>query len=246
MLGWKRRATVLNARPLPGRFDFYPDEITEDAELEDNILNAMCLDWEKVVKALKSAITRSPRNELCGMEYNFGKERVKVVSQSYRCVYMNLLTRLSLFGPNYRKLLDSEVVYSTKKVLLVHISSKKRMEELFTVADMCGVKFKHKSGLKWHTCSGKVNTKKHGWNRVGYILEERYGKWMVQLLGDREPVKMKVLDYDREEGKYIYDGHRTTDGQEITEYWPIRFLINISGESKFTLNRVTFNLANIR
>ena len=81
----------------------------------------------------------------------------------------------------------------------------------------------------------------NGRNRIGYIINERYGRWNVQLVGGNELVRLKALNYNKEEGIYIYP--RDNNGERyITQYWPVRFLIRTTGQSKYTLNRVTFDL----
>ena len=53
---------------------------------------------------------------------------------------------------------------------------------------------------------------------------------------------MNMLVYDRDEGCYMYNIDDTSGNRCITQYWPVRFLIRTSGETKFTFNRVTFDL----
>ena len=48
------------------------------------------------------------------------------------------------------------------------------------------VEFKSKDGMKWYTCGGKVNMRMNGENRIGYIISERYGRWIIQLVGGNE------------------------------------------------------------
>ena len=142
---------------------------------------------------------------LCAIEYYFGNECVHLNSQSYCSVYINYLTRLTLFGNNYDKLVKGEEIVSmTKRVVLIHISSCERIKEIFSISGLSGVEFKSKDGMKWHTCCGKVNTRANGRNRIGYIINKRDGRWIVQLVGGNELVRMKILNYNKEDGIYIY------------------------------------------
>ena len=177
------------------------------------------------------------------MEYYFGNECVCLNSQSYRSVYINYLTRLTLFGNNYDTMVKGEEIVSmTKRVVLIHISSCERIKEIFSISGLSGVEFKSKDGMKWHTCCGKVNTRVNGRNRIGYIINERYGRWIIKLVGGNELVRMKILNYNKEDGIYIYPTDNIHGERYITQYWPVRFLIRTTGKSKYTLNCVTFDL----
>ena len=64
---------------------------------------------------MRNSITKPPRRTLASLTYKFGKEWVKLQSQSYRDIQMSYLLELTIFGQNKCNLKSNEVVYKTKK-----------------------------------------------------------------------------------------------------------------------------------
>ena len=152
---WKQRAENLNRRPVPGRFYNIPVPVTHN--LKENVLQEMTLDWEKLVSVLKNTITRPPKEEISRRALYFGKERVTMWSQSYHAMFINLLVRQTLFGVSYRKMNGAkEVVYKTKQITELHIASLGRMEKLFTISGLCGVKFTRQMDIVSHVAGRSI------------------------------------------------------------------------------------------
>ena len=93
---------------------------------------------------------------------------------------MDFLIHLSLFGRDYKKLLKREIILQKQSSAIIHISSSKRMKQLFTLSGKCAVDFSLE-GLVYN-CGGKVNIKRKGRNVTGFIMEDD-GKeyWRVRL-----------------------------------------------------------------
>ena len=197
---WKTGADDLNDRLIPGRLYSLPPQVRNN--LLDNVLYSMTLEWEQLVKVFKNIITHPPKRKTSQCTLYFGREKVRMRSQAYRDLFLNLLLRTTLFGVDYHKMHGHEVIYKSKKVTLVHIASYERMMHLFTLAGLCGVTFYNIHGYTLGCC-GKVNIYKNGRNIVGYILEETNDKWTVYLEMNKF-LTVGRLHYDKEEGKYKY------------------------------------------
>lgn len=240
---WNGRAVMLNARPLAGRFLAVPEHLVNGDLLEVHVRESLACDWAKMVSILRNAITRAPKREISSKTVCFGGERVRVLSQTYRRHFVNVLLRYALFGKDDIKLGPGEVIYRSKKVTIIHFASLQRLKDVFTLAGLCGVEFHNVLNGNHHACCGKVSTMLRGRSMVGYIIGEgRAGKWVVQM-GNNEKVKLQRLIYNHVSAEYIYPNISSVGGEirSITHYWPVRVLIHTSGECKITLNRITFD-----
>jgi len=71
----------LKSHPLPGRFAKIPAEV-----MEQHIKQSMTRYWEKIVKGMKYAIIRALKKIFSSKKYYFGKEYVKMNSETHRTV----------------------------------------------------------------------------------------------------------------------------------------------------------------
>ena len=243
-LAWINRALQLNKRPIPGKLTTYPDDIGVGEDLGEVILESITVEWKNFVHLIKNCIMRRPRALLSNNEYTFGKERFKLLSQSYRVFCLTLLLRRILFGKEYDKLLKGEIVEKTLKTMVIHLASQKRVKNLLMVKGLTATEFEFStdSVLKYQTCCGKVNLKMiDGRNLLGYILDEDNVSWTI-LLASNEVITTSKLQYCKTRRRYNYDNSNdSTVRYRITMYWPVRFLVNrISGNCKITLNRLAY------
>ena len=137
---WCLRANQLNMRNLPGVFKKIPQVLSEDG-MDYNIRLSLQSDWAFLVKKLKRMIVCPQQKHLTGMSITFGKERVPLHSQSFGSFQLNYLIGLCIFGKDFNKIKKSELVYQSKRVTIIHISSIDRVRELLTVSGLCGVSF---------------------------------------------------------------------------------------------------------
>jgi len=197
----------LNSHPLPGRFTTISAEVTEQ-----HIKQSMTRCWEKIVKGMKYAITRAPMKILSSKRYYFGKECVKMNSQTYRTVFI-LLIQLALFGDDFSKLMNYEIISKSKNMTIIHMSLQRRNKEIFTLAGLCAVDFI--INKKHYTCCGKVNTEINGCHMISYIINECHETWIIQL-ANGETKQMRRLNYDNNIGCYVY---LEEPKWRITQYW---------------------------
>ena len=238
---WKDRADVLNSLPIPGEFVEVPRDIggTFDV-LTKHVLKSLSIEWSNVFKWFKRCVTRKPKVLTSSNIYVFGKERVRIDSQTYRTFSLSFLLGVSIFGEEYCNFYEYETIMRTKKLILFHISSQRRMRDLFAVENQYATEH-NVQGVK-KTCCGKVNMKDtEGRNILGYILDETARRWKI-ILENNKQIWIDRITYNIEENRYLYASQRDRECQwSITEYWPIRILINLNGNFKITFNRIAID-----
>ena len=143
---------------------------------------------------------KEPKAYMSSKTYCFGLERVALLSQMFRTFSMLLLLRLTMFGKDYLKINDNEKIYRTKRVTFLHISSQKRMCELFTLAGRCLVEFDTiVDGIvrNKRMCSRKVDILINNKHILGYILEDTNARWKIHLVSN-EIIWLNKLKYNEE------------------------------------------------
>ena len=236
---WSRRADRLNRRKLPGLVVTLPVEIDKN-----DIMQSLSMEWEGLVKTFKRSICSAPKSTDSILEYKFGPERVCIRSQSYKTFNLTLLLKLILFGRDYVKVSD-EIRMKTKSTCLLHITSQKRMRDIFTLEDQSAAMYntwRNGNGFI-RTCCGKVTVMDaYGRNCVGYVLEELGDLWRIKLRLTNEIILLRKLVYNRAEGTYDTEDTVVDDsGRRIVSFWPIRILLYNSGLCKMTINRVSWH-----
>lgn len=243
---WVQRTVNLNGRFLPGAFVNIPNCIGggDLNRVRTSVLSSLSRDWRVILAIMKSAITRSRRQDGISLTvHRFGKERVKLRLQTYRKFLLPSLLNLVLFGgDSYSHLTNREVVYKTRRIVVIHIASQRRMREMFTVVEECGVEFV--VGGIMNTCCGVVNVQVRGEgggckNVKGYIVDECDRKYNI-VLGNGERIKMNTLNYDVVDCMYKYDLNFDRRNRKITHYDPIRLMIAQNGFCSTTLNRLRY------
>ena len=188
---------------------------------------------------MRCALTHNRRNRDSTQELVFGPERVVLRSQLYRTVTVSPLMVTTLFGKRWNKFEVGEVKKRGKKTVMVHIASRKRIAEVFTLSERCATEFICDGGVK--TCCGKVNVQRVVGNRrrnqLGYILEDLGEEWKVKLENGAVTNLRKPLWNDNDGYRY---NHLKNDCTYISQYWPVRLKINLNGSLAFTCNRVMF------
>ena len=122
-------------------------------KLETIVKEALTIEWNKLVSnPRKITLHRRKRKESGNNSGNLttihlGKEQVTRDSQTFCMLTVSYLLKLTIFGgENNDNIYSSEVVKKTKKTVLIHIASRRRIRQLFTVNKECGVSFKNYFG----------------------------------------------------------------------------------------------------
>ena len=125
---------------------------------------------------------------------------------------------------------------------MVHLASQRRMREIYTVVEQCGVEFVVDGVMK--TCCGIVNVQVRGEDGVsrsvqGYIVDECERKYQI-VLANGERCTMNRLTLDPVEKMYNYDFNFDRRNRRISHYDPIRIMISKLGYCSMTLNRFRY------
>ena len=121
-----------------------------------------------MVKRLMTMIIKPSHRHIVSLIYMFGRERVRMNVQSFASFQLNYLICVRIFGKDFCKLKSAELVYQSKRVTIIHISSIERVRELFTVSGLCGVVFDEQNH-KFSACA-KVAVQSNGKEMMGYVL----------------------------------------------------------------------------
>ena len=238
---WKERARMLNDRPRnDGTFLLVPTSIVKSS-VSQNIIEALSMEWVNLVRIFKGCIL-SRRGDISPKSYMFGNERVVLYSQHHRTFFLNHLLKVSIFGsPLFSTLSQHELIHRTKRQVVLHLLSHKRIESLFKFGGLSAVTFE-KNGMK-HLCCGKVNLIRGGKNMIGYIVDEEVNDLKIRIEGEENNVICLCRpEYNVVDGKYIYDTSlKSKDTYVISQLWPVRFKINNSGQASFIISSATFN-----
>ena len=254
---WDSRTVALNSRePNDGSFEAVPISIFT-LGLEANVMRSLSLDWVCFVKHMKSGVMNNRAVDVAasGNGYVFGKERILLLNQFYKSFHLNYLLKVSIFGsPLFSTLYPFEIAHKTKKQTVVHLSSHRRMSELFTFGGM-DASTHYKNGLRYICCGKVCLVDQRGMKTIGYILDETETKLKTRVEGRDGDVEVDRPFYDNDAGTYNYYGDENVGGDggcpgqdcdsfTISQYWPVRFKINDSGQCSFILSKVTLNERN--
>ena len=132
-----------------------------------------------------------------------------------------------MFGHDFSKVSHHELVSNNVKTAIVHIASKKRMCELFTINSLCcasgDIDNEDCTGVgSSYFCCGKVSICRKGRSIVGYIISESRLFWKVHLITN-EIVSVRKVKYDDELNcyKYLVDGEGSNE-MRVEDYDPVR------------------------
>ena len=106
----ENRAKKLNRRVLPGKFTRVPINFaTGEMSFEEAALSSMSKEWYSAAVNIQRSLVKRPRADMSRLEYMIGKERVFLLTQTYRVLQITDLVKFALFG-------SSQVFKATEKV----------------------------------------------------------------------------------------------------------------------------------
>ena len=138
---WKYQADALKFLPIPDEFVEVPCDIGGKSDvLTKHVLISLSIEWSHGFKWFKRCVTRKPNVLTSSNIYVFGKERVKIDSQTYRTFSLSFLLRVLIFGEEYCNFYEYETIMRTKKLILLHILLQRRMHDLLAVENQYATK----------------------------------------------------------------------------------------------------------
>ena len=233
---WCLRANQLNMRNLPGVFKKIPQVLSEDG-MDYNIRLSLQSDWAFLVKKLKRMIVCPPQKHLTGMSITFGKERVPLHSQSFGSFQLNYLIGLCIFGKDFNKIKKSELVYQSKRVTIIHISSIERLMSLLTLDGLSGVCFEYLQ-IRRHA-SPKVFLEHNGLEISGYVLSEGSNGLKIHT-NQNEVIQCLAPKWIEAEHKYEFQFNE--GGMNLKEFVPVRISVASSGDVKIAFHRFAISV----
>ena len=205
--------------------------------INENVRQSLQSDWLFVVKKLRAMITKKPQKHLASMHYNFGKERVELHSQSFASFQLNYLICLCMFGKDLSKVKKSELVYQSKRVTVIHLSSIDRAKSLLNIDGLSGATFEE-DNYKF-SASPKVSLLCHGRSISGYVLSRTNNELIIRTTNN-DIIHCRAPKWIEGENKYQYYPQEV--GTYVQEFWPICFAVSTSLEVKITLHRFTVDV----
>ena len=242
---WNERARLLNLRPVPGVVTEVPNAWSP-SEFTSEVFHSLAVEWGQIVGLFRRTIKYKKASMEEKMKvYMFGKEKVKILSQSFRFFRLSHIMTLTLFGDRFSKIESDHMIQETKKSVVLHLDTMKAIRNIFIISNESAVFFQsviNESTIS-QSCCGKVRLDYGGKSTCGYLIDETDDKkrWIVHLLND-EIIEMDKLKYDPEMCTYLYDDMVSNNGYKISFYSPIRIVIaKGQSQSKILFNKVGFN-----
>ena len=236
---WLERSTTINNLPIWGEFDEIPPEASNEV-----ILHSINLEYTKFVSLMHGALKREPRFIDSVLFKTFGKERIQRRSLFFRSIHLNHILKVIFFGPNYSYVRQDEIVHRTKRCVVMHLHSHKRIQELFEknevnpfLVDTCG-----ENEDRSFSCAGKVVVKKRGTRLEanGYVEKEEKNRFSV-ILENEDAVEVEKPQFNKESGRWLYLS-RVSDCYDIIEYDPVRIKILEKGNIHFLFHRIKLKI----
>ena len=201
-------------------------------------------DWVQFVMIFKNSIVSQRRLKVSkSKKYRFGNELVTLNNQFYRSFHLNYILNLSLFGnPQYSSLFPHEIIHRSNKVVVIHLLSHKRCDELLCLGGLKVCTF-YKTDRKYFCC-GKVNLVKNGRSIIGYIMDEDQNYLCIKVPGIAgNMIKCNRPKYNANDGQYIYNTEALSNNHFcISEMWPLKLKISDNGKAAIIMSTTSHDI----
>jgi hypothetical protein len=235
---WKDRCCAVNQLLIRGVFDRVPIELRDS--LNGHVIQCLTFEFDRFCSSMSQALKSRTQIPDTVKWKSFGNERFEIGSQIFRSFYFNHLLKLTFFGDwcSFSKLAPYEIVHKSKKTKVIHVSSKHRMEEIFTLNGVCPFTCHDNKRNQLYCCGGKVSVQELSSGREGIGIvksEDGFGNITV-LLEIGESITIQKPRYIVEDGTWDYN-HSVNHLYKITQYDPIRIRIIKTGNCSLVMNR---------
>ena len=130
-------------------------------------LASLTADCDVLRRSFATALRRRrPPREVSQSTVSFLYRKISVQSQYLLRASMSHLLQNIIFGVSFEKLTPVEIIQRTKKTIVIHISSARRLQELFNIRDTTLVTTEFNQAMYW-ACP-KVFYK----NTFGYVVDD--------------------------------------------------------------------------
>ena len=257
---WNCRAHRLNTRPQnDGFFTELPSSLSGNLFVSDpmkqHVIESLSHEFISFTAFLRNAILRRPSKlqsqDKQERSYKFGKEKFLLLSQIYCTYHLTHLLNFTLFGTNYNKLLQHEIVEQSDKLVIVHICSYARLQSVLTMNGLNGAcHFLNEDDYEvvWDAAAKVWLRDRDGCECVGYVLDEANDEIEVMIDdGEQTRVKLTRPNYDRRVGRYEFmteaSSSRKPESFVVMQYAPVlQMKLHKSGKLYVVLNRIEFEI----
>ena len=250
---WKERALEVNLLPVLGKVDKFDNVVVPHSLL----LNCINAESERMRSFFRSALLsyrKERRQKTVLKKHTFHKEKFEEGTQVFRTVYFNLLLSNFLLGPDLSFLRCHEVIHRSAKLRIVHIASRKRMVELFSLKNVSYFEIFDDEKLEIQSAAGQMSVVDvaTGLVGIGYVLDEnRNGKQLEVMLENNKRIVFESGPKLRDDGVWECGqlGSPLLNNDEqyrIMDYNPIRLKIHLSGWLHITYNHIVLSLNNTK
>lgn len=234
---WKDRCCAVNQLPIRGVFDCVPIDLREN--LNGHAIQCLTFEYDRFCSSMSQALKSRTRIPDTVKWKSFGNEKFELGSQIFRSFYFNHLLKLTIFGDwcSFSKLAPYEIVHKSRMTKVIHVSSKHRMEEIFTLNGVCPFTCCDNKKNRIYCCGGKVSVQELSSSREGIGIvqsEDGFGNIKV-LLEIGESITIKKPLYVAGDGTWDYN-HSVNDEYKIIQYDPIRMRIIKTGNCSLVMN----------
>ena len=237
---WKTRArTTINNLPILGRLPTMPRRINNKT-----ILDSLNQELSQFIKRVQSGVKRKPRTRDSQVSFYYVYEKITVHSQTFRSFNITPLLIGIIFGTGFDHLFEREILYKSNKVVVMHISTMKRANELLTIEGVSAFRSDSLNSNCYFTAASKVSLKlENEAPVVGYLLEtvgEGEGDELAKVALENGRIVHMPMPRFNDQHHWEFDSPFLYQHQwyYITHYWPIRLKINLSGMISLLFNRI--------
>ena len=235
---WKDQCCAVNNLPIRGAFDSVPSELSK--RLNEHVIQSLTLEFDHFCAFISQAMKTKTQIPDTVKWKTFGRERFALGNKICRSFCLTHLLTLTIFGnwQSFSKLASCEIVYRSRKTRVIHISSRHRLEEFFTLNGICPFHVNDDKNKKIYCSGGKVSVTElcSGKEGNGLIETEDQNGNITILLEVGDIIKLKKPRYLAEDGMWDFT-HSMNDRYRIIQYDPIRIRILQSGNCYIVMNR---------
>ena len=94
-------------------------------------LHSLSAELDDLCRIFRSVLNCAPKKEVSSFLCSFGSKRFIMYTQLFCTIPMSLLLQQIMFGENLSKLKTSGIVYKQKKTAVLHITTEKRLQDVF-------------------------------------------------------------------------------------------------------------------
>ena len=194
---WRARARFINTLVPVGVFKVVPAEFGKN--FVTAALASLTADCDVLRRSFATALRRRrPPREVSQSTVSFLYRKISVQSQYLLRASMSHLLQNIIFGVSFEKLTPVEIIQRTKKTIVIHISSARRLQELFNIRDTTLVTTEFNQAMYWACPKVFYN------NTFGYVVDD-------------DPAGRGVLQVHQVDDQVV----------NLTRYelWPVRIMI---------------------